>query len=83
VPEFNSTKDKKGCLNKIAGRIYFRDRYPTKTETDIVYNLGLGIRFDLNRQFSLQPSYNKAWTDMGSRGIPDFDVWRLDFIFRM
>ena len=59
------------------------DGYPTKTETDIVYNLGLGVRFDLNRSFSLQPSYNKAWIDMGSRGTPDFDVWRLDFIFRM
>jgi hypothetical protein len=57
--------------------------YPTKTETDIVYNVGLGVRFDLNRSFSLQPSYNKAWIDMGSRGTPDFDVWRLDFIFRM
>jgi hypothetical protein len=59
------------------------DGYPTKTETDMVYSLGLGVRFDLNRQFSLQPSYNKAWIDMGSRGTPDFDVWRLDFIFRM
>jgi hypothetical protein len=57
--------------------------YPTKTETDFSYSLGIGVRFDLNRQFSLQPSYNKAWLDRGSKGSPDFDIWRLDFIFRM
>jgi hypothetical protein len=57
--------------------------YPTKTETDVSYSLGIGVRFDLNRQFSLQPSYNKAWIDVNKAGTPDFDIWRLDFIFRM
>jgi opacity protein-like surface antigen len=57
--------------------------YPTKTETDVSYNLGIGVRFDLNRQFSLQPSYNKVWIDINKAGTPDFDVYRLDFIFRM
>jgi opacity protein-like surface antigen len=58
---------------------------PTKTENDVTYNAGIGVRFDLNRQFSLQPSYNKMWIDISkaSGGKPDFDIWRLDFIFRM
>ncbi len=58
--------------------------YPTKTQSDFSYSLGLGVRFDLNRQFSLQPSYNKAWVDIhNASGTPDLDIWRLDFIFRM
>jgi opacity protein-like surface antigen len=56
---------------------------PTKTESDVSYNVGLGVRFDLSRQFALQPSYSKVWLDRGSNGTPDFDVWRLDFVFRM
>jgi opacity protein-like surface antigen len=58
---------------------------PTKTENDISYNAGIGIRFDLDRKFSLQGSYNKAWIDIGKAagGMPEFDSWRLDFIFRM
>lgn len=57
---------------------------PTKTENDVSYNVGLGVRFDLNPQFSLQPSYNKMWIDIHkASGQPDLDVWRLDFIFRM
>jgi hypothetical protein len=58
--------------------------YPTKTENDFNYGLGVGVRFDVNRQFSLQGSFNRSWIDIGkASGIPDFDVWRLDFIFRM
>ena len=57
---------------------------PTKTENDISYNAGVGVRFDANRQFSLQGSYNKTWIDMSkASGTPDFATWRLDFIFRM
>jgi hypothetical protein len=56
---------------------------PTKTENAVSYNAGVGVRFDLNRQFSLQPSFNKAWVDFdNSSGTPDFDIWRLDLIFR-
>ena len=57
---------------------------PTKTENDISYSAGLGVRFDVNRQFSLQGSYNKTWIDISkASGTPDFDTWRLDFLFRM
>jgi len=58
--------------------------YPTKTQSDWSYNFGIGVRFDLNRQFSLAPSYNRAWIELNnSSGTPYVDIWRLDFIFRM
>ncbi len=57
---------------------------PTKTENAVTYSVGVGVRFDVNRQFSIQPSYNKAYLDINkASGTPDFDIWRLDFIFRM
>lgn len=57
---------------------------PTKTESDLSYNAGAGVRFDFTPQFSLQPSYNKMWIDVSkASGTPDFDLWRLDFIWRM
>jgi opacity protein-like surface antigen len=64
---------------------YVCDSYvPTKTENDVSYNAGIGVRFDVNRQFSLQGSYNKMWIDISkASGSPDFDLWRMDFIFRM
>jgi opacity protein-like surface antigen len=57
---------------------------PTKTENDVSYNAGIGVRFDVNRQFGLQAGYYKTWIDISkASGTPDFDTWRLDFIFRM
>ncbi len=57
---------------------------PTRTENSVTYSAGVGVRFDVNRQFSIQPSYNKAYLDINkAAGTPDFNIWRLDFIFRM
>ena len=58
---------------------------PTKTQDDVSYNAGLGVRWDINRQFSLQGSYNKMWIDIqnASGDMPDFDVYKMEFIFRM
>lgn len=57
---------------------------PTKTENDISYNAGIGVRFDANRQFALQFGYYKTWIDISrASSTPDFDTWKLDFIFRM
>jgi outer membrane protein assembly factor BamA len=57
---------------------------PTKTENDVTYGFGVGVRADLNRQFALQFSYNKNWIDISkANGTPDFDTWRLDLLFRM
>jgi len=57
---------------------------PTKTQSDVSYNLGLGVRFDLNRQFAISPAYYRNWVEVQhAAGTPYADVWRLDFIFRM
>jgi opacity protein-like surface antigen len=57
---------------------------PTKTENDITYNAGIGVRFDMSRGFGMQAGYYKTWIDFSkSSGTPDFDIWRIDFIFRM
>ena len=55
---------------------------PTKTESDWSYNAGIGVRFDVNRSFALQGSYNKMWIE-ADKVKPDFDIFRIDFIFRM
>jgi opacity protein-like surface antigen len=57
---------------------------PTKTENDISYNAGIGVRADVNRQFGLQAGYYRTWIDISkASGTPEFNIWRLDFIFRM
>jgi opacity protein-like surface antigen len=57
---------------------------PTKTDNSWNYNLGLGLRWDATSSFSLQAGYNKSWVDFGgaSGGMPDFDIFKLDIIFR-
>ena len=56
---------------------------PTRTETALNYGAGLGVRFDINEQFSMQFSYNKSWIDIdNASGTPDFDTWRLDFVLQ-
>jgi len=58
--------------------------YPTKTEEDFSYNAGLGVRFDVNRSFSTQIGYYKMWIDVSkAKTTPEFDIVRVDFIFRM
>jgi outer membrane protein W len=56
---------------------------PTYTENDWTYNAGLGVRMDMNRQFGMQLGYYKTWIEMNNGTTPDFDIWRLDFIFKM
>ena len=55
---------------------------PTKTQTALSYQAGAGMRFELNRTFSVQGSYNRMWIDLTS-STPSMDLWRLDFVFRM
>ncbi len=57
---------------------------PTKTENDWSYNAGIGVRYDFNRQFALQGSYNKMWIDINNATTtPDFDIFKIDFVFKM
>jgi hypothetical protein len=56
---------------------------PTRTESDLSYGAGVGLRVDMNEFFSLECSYNKSWIDIDNASeTPDFDMWRLDLIFR-
>jgi hypothetical protein len=57
---------------------------PTKTENDITYSAGVGIRFDVDRQFGMQFGYYKTYVNFNkANGTPDFDNLRFDLIFRM
>jgi len=57
---------------------------PTKAENEISYNAGVGVRFDVNRQFGLQAGYYRTWIDFSkASGTSAFDILRLDLIFRM
>ena len=60
------------------------DYVPTKTEDDFSYNVGLGVRFDISREFTLQASYNRTWIDIqnATGGTPEFDAFKMEFIFR-
>ena len=56
---------------------------PTRTESDLSYGAGVGLRVDMNEFFGLECSYNKSWIDIDNASeTPDFDMWRLDLIFR-
>jgi opacity protein-like surface antigen len=57
---------------------------PTKTESDWSYTAGFGVRYDFNRQISMQLGFYRMWVDISKAStMPDFDNYRLDFIFRM
>ena len=57
---------------------------PTKSSSNISYSAGLGARMDINRQFAMQGSLNRMWIDAPNSGSkPEFDMFRIDFIFRM
>jgi opacity protein-like surface antigen len=57
---------------------------PTKSDSEFSFNAGLGMRWDITQNFSLQASYNKMWIDVSeaSGGMPDFNVYKMDIIFR-
>ena len=54
---------------------------PTKTETDFSYGAGLGMRYDVSRNFFVQASYNMLWIDFDSTSAANFDAFRIDFGF--
>lgn len=58
---------------------------PTKNENDISYNLGVGVRWDASYSFGLRLGYYKMWIDYENAAgkTPDFDLWRLEVLFRL
>jgi opacity protein-like surface antigen len=56
---------------------------PTKTETDLSYTAGLGVRWDVNRVLSLQAGYDRMWIETSKSQTPEISNWTLGFVFRM
>jgi opacity protein-like surface antigen len=56
---------------------------PTKSNTYFSYNAGVGLRWDVNREFFLRGVYTRQWIDVGGGlGSPAFDQYRIDFGFK-
>jgi Outer membrane protein beta-barrel domain len=58
---------------------------PTKSSINVSYNLGLGARMDLGKQFALQGGVYRMWINstQSSGAKPEIDMVRIDLIFRM
>lgn len=55
----------------------------TKDFDEFRYQLGGGVRWDFAPGYSLRFSYEKHWVDLDrASGSPDFDQFRLGFVFR-
>jgi opacity protein-like surface antigen len=57
---------------------------PTKTENDFSCNIGAGVRWDINKDFSLKGAYNLTWTDVkeASGGMPYTNIFDFEIVFR-
>jgi opacity protein-like surface antigen len=54
---------------------------PTHYERSFSYSAGIGLRWNISRNFALRGGYHKKWIDFEESGTSDFDFWRLDFVF--
>ena len=55
----------------------------TKTINGFTYELGAGLRYDINDRFALKASYRMTWTDISNaQGTPDQDGFVLSFGFK-
>jgi opacity protein-like surface antigen len=55
----------------------------TKSIDDFIYQLGLGLRWDVSPGYTLRLAYEKHWFDYGNAAsTPDFDQWKLGFVLR-
>lgn len=54
----------------------------TRSFDDFTYQLGAGVRWDLNKNYSLRLLYEKHWLDYSkASSTPDFDQFRLGMTF--
>jgi opacity protein-like surface antigen len=55
----------------------------TKTVDDFAYDLGVGVRWDLNGGITLRAAYEKHWFDYSkASSTPDFDQYKVGVYFR-
>jgi opacity protein-like surface antigen len=56
---------------------------PTKSETDLSYMAGAGVRWDAQRTFFLRGFVARQWLDVGGGlGTPSFTQYRIDIGFK-
>ncbi len=54
----------------------------TRSTDAFVYDLGLGLRWDLSTGYSLRLAYEKTWYDVeNADSAPDFDKFKLGIVF--
>lgn len=55
----------------------------TKTVDGFTYQLGAGLRYDVNRNFDIKASYQVSWIDLSdATGTPEIDGFLLSFGFK-
>jgi opacity protein-like surface antigen len=55
----------------------------TKGIDEFTYQLGAGVRWDVSPGYTMRFAYEKHWLDYSkANGTPDFDQWKLGFVFR-
>ena len=55
----------------------------TKTLDGFAYQAGAGLRYDVNRQFSLAARYMETWIDLGdTKSTPHFGAFDLSLLWR-
>lgn len=63
------------------GGYYCSTYRPTKSESGLSYKLGLGLRWDLNRDFSIKGSYQWSEINIDVAGEnPTYNTWRLELV---
>ncbi|HAG96358.1 MAG: hypothetical protein CMK83_24650 [Pseudomonadales bacterium] len=63
------------------GGYYCTSYRPTKSESGLSYGVGLGLRWDINRNYALSGSYRWTEVDIDVAGDnPQHNLWRLEFI---
>src|SRR5688572_15584046 len=53
----------------------------TRSIEELVYGLGLGVRWDTSDTLSVKFEYQKRWIDASEAGSPDFDQLKLGVVF--
>jgi len=54
----------------------------TRSTDAFVYDIGVGVRWDLSTGYSLRLAYEKTWYDIeNAESAPDFDKFKLGIVF--
>ena len=59
-----------------------RSFWSTYDDWNWTYGLGVGLRWELDRNFALRGSYTSRWVDLSSSSDPSLDIFQVDFAWR-